>query len=110
MKLSTYVPVSVAANGSDNGPTTAHTRKSSPDATTVQTYALKPDTSAILLSVETTSARVTLDGSDPSAASAPSLVFPTGLFPGLIPVGPGTTIKHVSTAGTASVLQICELT
>ena len=98
MKSSTYLPVS-------------HQRMSAADNTggSVQTFSIPKGTSAILLTCETTAARVTLDGTDPSAANAPSIVIQAAANPVLIPVGPGATLKHVSTAGTASVLQAAYL-
>lgn len=89
----------------------SHERKSAADNTSgsVQTFTVPKGTSAILFAAETTSARVTLDNSDPSAASAPSFIVVTAAMPVLIPVGPGTIPKHVSTAGAASVLQACYL-
>lgn len=102
MKASTYVP-----NTRDGS--TAHKRDSSPDTSTVKTITVGGMTGAVLITVETTNARVTLDGSDPSAASAPSTVFPKDSAPVLVPVGSGTKIKWVSTAAAASVVQVCEL-
>jgi hypothetical protein len=102
MKPSTYIP-SVGTTA------TCHERQSSPDASTVRTMTIPPNTSAILLVVETTAARVTLDATDPSAASAPSLVIQASSNPVLIPIGPGSTLKFCSTAGTASVLQAAYL-
>lgn len=108
MKPATYSPVTKA--GGTVAPTTAHKRDSSPDVSTVKTITLDANTSAILVTVETTSARVTLDGTDPSVASAPSTVFPKDSIPVLVPVGPDATVKWVSTAAAASVVQVCELT
>lgn len=96
MKHSTHVPVS-------------HERQSSPDTSTVRTYTIPNRTSAILVTVETTAARITLDGTDPSAASAPSLIIPASAAPIMLLVGAGATLKHVSTSGAASVLQACYL-
>lgn len=102
MKPSTYVPISTV-------------RDTSPDTATVKTLTPpsgsgaiggKGGVSAFLITVETTSARVTFDGSDPSAASAPSHVIPTAQIPLLVLCGPGSTVKWVSTAGTSSVVQI----
>lgn len=107
MRIGTYTLAS--KSGGDFAPTTSHQRGSSPDTTTIRTITLTKNTSAILITVETTNARVTLDGSDPSAASAPSLVFPKDLAPVLVRVGPDATVKWVSTAAAASVVQVCEL-
>lgn len=61
---------------------------------------------AMLISIETTSARVTLDGSDPSASSAPSNVFPKDAAPILLPVGIGSVVKWVAASAAASVVQV----
>lgn len=84
----------------------SHERIVSTGSADVKTVTMPNGTSAIDLAVETTNARMTFDGTDPSAASAPSLVFPFGQVPVFRPVGPGTTIKFCSTAGTSSVLQL----
>lgn len=107
MKPATYVPINHAASGA----TTAHQRDSSPGTASgdVKTLTLNKNTSAILLTVETTNARVTFDGSDPGAASAPSNVFPKDSIPVLVPIGCGEVVKWCSTAAAASVVQICEL-
>jgi hypothetical protein len=84
----------------------SHERLVSSNASDVQTANMPRQASALDISVETTNIRVTFDGTDPSAASAPSLVFPYGQVPVFRPVGPGTTIKFCSTAGTPAVLQI----
>lgn len=109
MKYSTFIPVSALANAEDIGVTTSHQRKDSSATNDIQTMTLSKDTSAILVTVETTAARVTIDGSDPSAASAPSMVIQAGQNPILIPIGQGGTVKHVSTAAAHSILQVCEL-
>lgn len=88
---------------------TAHQSGTSSDTSTVETITLGSETSAILVTVETTSARITLDGSDPSASSAPSMVVQKDSAPLYIPVGPGTVVKFVSTASADSVVQVCEL-
>lgn len=84
----------------------SHERLVSANTADVQTATLPKGTSHIGLAVETTNARVTFDGSDPSAAQAPSLVYLAGQQPIFIPLGQGTTIKHCSTAGTSAVLQL----
>jgi hypothetical protein len=91
--------------------TTAHQRNSSPGTAVgdVKSIVLDGATAAILVTCETTSARVTFDGSDPSAASAPSTVIQKDQNPVLIPIGQGATVKWCSTAAAASVLQIAEL-
>lgn len=87
----------------------SHQRGSSADTTTVATLTPANGTSAVLITVETTSARLTFDSSDPSAASAPSHVFPKDQLPVLLLLGPGAVIKWVSTAGTAAVVQMTSL-
>jgi hypothetical protein len=84
----------------------SHQRMVSTGSSDVQTATMPNNASAVEFAFETTNARVTFDGSDPSAASAPSLVYPFGQVPVFRPVGPGTTIKFCSTAGTSAVLQI----
>lgn len=107
-RYATYSPVTKAPG--DVTPTTAHQRASSSGTADVKTITLNRNTDAIFITVETTSARVTFDGSDPSAASAPSIVFPKDSIPVLIPVGPDAIVKWVSTAAAASVVQVFELT
>lgn len=93
MKPSTYTPISTS-------------RGSGPDVSTVQTLTPPKGTSAFQISVETTNARVTLDGTDPSAASAPSNVYPKDVAPQLVLCGSDCVVKWVSTAAAASVVQI----
>ena len=101
MKPSSYTPNMQAG--------TAHQRGSSSGTANVQTITLAGGTSAVYITVETTNARVTFDGSDPSAANAPSLVIPAAGLPVMFPVAGGTVIKWVSTAAAASILQTLEL-
>lgn len=84
----------------------SHERILSTGTADVQTVNMPKGTSAIEFAFETTSGRVTFDGTDPSSVNAPSLVYPFGQMPVFRPVGPGTTIKFCSTAGTSAVLQI----
>lgn len=84
----------------------SHERLVSSGTLDVQRATLPANTSAVELSVETTNARVTLDGTDPSAGNAPSIVLPFGQMPMFRPLGPGTIIRFVSTAGTPAVLQV----
>lgn len=102
MKPSTYLP-------NVRNSATAHQRASSTGVADAKTITLGSMTSAILISVETTNARVTFDGSDPTAASAPSLIFPKDLSPVLVPVGAGTVVKHCAATAAASVMQVTEL-
>lgn len=87
----------------------SHDRDSSPGIGSADVKTITPPAGAhaVFISVETTNARATLDGSDPSVASAPSLVIPKDAAPLLVPAAP--TIKWVSTAAAASVLQACWL-
>jgi len=84
----------------------SHERLSSSGTADVKTATLPKGTSHIGLAVETTNARVTFDGSDPSAASAPSLVYLAAQVPVFIPLGQGTTVKFCSTAAAVSILQL----
>lgn len=84
----------------------AHGRKVSTNSADVQTQTIPAGTSHITLSVETSDARVTFDGSDPSAVGAPSHVYPAGVAPIFLPLGQGSTIKHCCATGANSVLQI----
>ncbi len=81
-------------------------RDSSPDTTTVREIAVPSNTSGVTITAETTAARVTFDGSDPAAASAPSHVFPVAQVPAFLPIGPGSRIRWVSTAAAAAILQV----
>lgn len=68
----------------------------------IQTITPPGDASAFLLTVETTSARFTFDGTDPSVASAPSHVVPKDQAWMYAPFGKGAFPKFVSaTAGTS---------
>jgi hypothetical protein len=84
----------------------SHERLVSTNTSDVQTATMPNNASAIELAVEATSARVTFDGTDPSVALAPSFVFPFGQVPVFRPLGPGSTVRFCSTAGTGSVLQV----
>ena len=86
-----------------------HERLSSSGTADVQTATIPKGTSAILVAVETTTARVTLGaGGDPTSTT--SLPFYAGQMPWLLLVGQGCTFKFVSSAGTASVVQLAYLT
>lgn len=63
--------------------------------------------SAVLISVETTDARITFTGVTPD--STHGHVFPKALGPVLVPVGQGATIEAVSTAAAASAVNITYL-
>jgi hypothetical protein len=58
----------------------------------------------VLLSVETTAARVTFDGSTPSATNGH--VIPAGAIPLYLPIGRSSVLKVASSAGTSSILNI----
>lgn len=104
MGPSTFVPISTVRNSSaDVG--TANVKTHTPPS-----GAGIGGVSACLISVETTSARMTFDGSDPGAASAPSHVFPKDQLPQLYLLGPGSVIKWCSTDAAASVVQVTWLT
>lgn len=72
----------------------------------VQTITPPDGTSACLITVETTNARATFDGTDPSAANAPSHVVIKDQNPLYVPIGQGATIKFCSTAAAAAVMQV----
>lgn len=81
-------------------------RDSSPDTSTIRSITAPGNASGCTITVETTSARMTFDGSDPSLASAPSHVFPAAQLPHFLPLGSGTVIRWVSTAAAASIVQV----
>lgn len=102
MGPSTFVPISTVRDSSaDTSMVKTHTPPSGAGIGGV---------SAFLISVETTNARVTFDGTDPSAGSAPSHVWPKDQIPQLVLLGPGSVVKWCSTLGAASVVQITWLT
>jgi len=70
----------------------------------VKTLTPPAHASSVLITVETTAARVTFDGSAP--ASGNGIVIPAGALPLLLPVGAGATIKVASTAGANSVVDV----
>jgi hypothetical protein len=85
-----------------------HQRLSSSGTSDTQTATVPLGTSAILLTVETTSSRMTLtSGGDPTSTTG--LIVQAGQMPWFIPVGQGCTFKFASTAGTASVIQLAYL-
>lgn len=88
----------------------SHERKVSTGTSDVQTFTIPAGTSALEIAVETTSARVTFDATDPSASNAPSLVFPAGQVPVFRPLGPGTTIKFCSATVGSSIVQLAYYT
>lgn len=94
MKPSTYLP----GAASQIKPTST---------TDVKTYTIPAGCSAVLIGVETTDARITFDGTDPSATNG--LVYPKALAPVLVPIGPGSTIKAVATSAATSTVGIVPL-
>lgn len=88
----------------------SHQRLVSSGTADVQTATVPKGTSHIDIAVETTNARVTFDGSDPSVASAPSLVFFAGQQPIFKPLGQGSQIKFCSAVAGSSVLQVAYYT
>lgn len=73
----------------------------------VKTATIPTGTSAVLVSVETTNARVTFEGTAPDATHGHVLV--KDLEPVQINVGSGTTIKFASTAAANSVVGLTYL-
>lgn len=102
MKPSTYKP------NKGSGGSTSHQHGTSTGTADVKTLSLDSSTSAILLSVETNDARVTFDGTTPSATNGH--IFPKSAIPALLAVGPATAIKWISTAAGDSTVQISEWT
>lgn len=96
MRGTTYTPISTVRTAS------------AADITTVSTHTPPAGTSAFLISVETTSARVTFDGTNPgTAGTAPSHVIPKDQMPQLFLMGAeGMSVKWVSTAAAVSLVQI----
>lgn len=70
----------------------------------VKTLTPPPDTSAALISVETTSARMTFDKSAPAAGNGH--VFPTAQVPQMILIGPGSEIRFAATAAANSIVNV----
>lgn len=70
----------------------------------VQTLTIPKGALALLVSVETTSARLTTDGSAP--ASTKGHVIQTAQNPLYLPFAAGATLKYASTAGTSSILNV----
>lgn len=75
--------------------------------TDIKTGTVPNGCSAILISVETTNARITLTGTAPD--STHGHVFPKDAAPVLIPVGEGATVKAVSTAAASAVVNVTYL-
>lgn len=70
----------------------------------VKTLTPPPDTSACLISVETTSARMTFDNSTPAAGNGH--VFPTAQVPQMMLIGAGSVIQFASTAAANAIVNV----
>lgn len=79
----------------------------SPDASTVKTLTPPAGTTAMEITVETTNARMTLDGSTPTASNGH--VVQKDQNPWYVSVGTGAVIKWLSTAGANSIVQVTYL-
>ncbi len=82
------------------GLTAPHAQATSTGTANVQTLTVPAGANAVLISVETTNARVTSDGTTPSATNG--LVYQKDASPVFVPLA--ETIKFVSTAAANSVL------
>lgn len=76
----------------------------SPDASTVKTILPPKGTSAFEITVETTNARMTLDGTTPSATNGH--VIQKDNNPWYVPCTHDARIKWISTAGANSIVQV----
>lgn len=77
----------------------------STNASDVQTATVPKGTTAIQVTVETTSCRSTLSAAgDPSTSTG--LIIQKDQMPWFMPVGQGNAFKFASTAGTSSVIQL----
>lgn len=84
--------------------TSSHASATSSGTADKQTL-VKPDRAvAMLVSVKTTDARVTFDGTDPGAGVAPGLVFKAGQQPYLVPFA--KTIEFVADAAGNSEVNV----
>lgn len=91
MKPSTYHPLQFA-------------QLTSASTTDVQTVSVPGGSSALWLSVEGANARITFHGADPS--STVGHVYPSGITPVLIPIGPGTSLRVASTTAAATIVDV----
>jgi hypothetical protein len=83
-------------------------RLSSTDSSTTVTATVPNGTSAVQITVETTSCRMTLlAAGDPTSTTG--RILQKDQMPWFMPIGQGVTLKFASTAGTASVIQIAYL-
>jgi hypothetical protein len=86
----------------------AHERLTSANSSSTATATIPAGCSAIMLTIETTSARMTLTSAgDPTSSTG--LIVQKDQMPWFIPIGQGCTFKFASTAGTASVIQLAYL-
>lgn len=85
-----------------------HQRLQSANASDTQTATIPPGTSAIEVTVETTSCRMTLTPTgDPTSNTG--LIVQKDQMPWFLPIGQGVTLKFASTAGANSVIQLAYL-
>lgn len=77
-------------------------QQSSPDTTTVRTFTPPNGARACLITVETTAARVSFHGTDPSATVGN--VIPKDALPFYLPAA--VVVKAVSTAAAASIVNV----
>lgn len=80
-----------------------HAHDSSPDTTTVKSMVAPKEAVACFLTVETNAARVTIDGTDPTAGEY--MVLQKDSAPFFLPIGHPQTIKWVSSVAAASVVR-----
>jgi hypothetical protein len=84
-------------------------RLSSANSSDPKTATVPNGCSAVQITVETTSCRMTLLATgDPTSSTG--RILQKDQMPWFMPVGQGCTFKFASTAGTASVIQIAYLT
>lgn len=86
-------------------PNSTVTGSSAADTTTVSTLTAPGNAAGMLLTVETTNARMTFDGTDPHGGTG-SHVIPKDQLPLFLPIGNGTVVKWVSTASAVSTVNI----
>lgn len=85
----------------------SHEQQTPTTSSDYKTFTVPGGCSAILISVATTDARISLDGNNPD--STHGHVFKKDLAPQLIPVGAGTSIIAASTASANAVTDITYL-
>jgi len=94
------------------GRQTEHTAQAPQQATStgtadVKTITIGKSSSAFLIGVETTNARVTFDGTTPD--SSHGVVYLKDQAPIYVPCGEGTVIKFTATASANSVVSVVPL-